>query len=113
MSNFKVGDIVYFLHTAFGRRWGNGDTIIRPRDVQILSGKIVRINKEDDYVHLYIKDDPTILTMGYAFLDTHVFKTYLDALDAMIKRLDAMRHNYKEKNANLSHFAIVESSEPE
>ncbi len=93
-----MDEIVYFLYAEFGRHWGNDGTIIDPSDVHILNGKIVLINKNDDYVHIYVEGSTLILKVGYTFFDDHMFPSYLDALDAMIKKLGDMKYDYNEKN---------------
>lgn len=92
MNNFKVGDEVWFFYTNYGRNcWGEEDTIIYPTQTEILSGKIVLINEDKDYVHIYVDKITTILDMGYTFFNEWVFKSKQEAIDAMLKQLEKLK----------------------
>lgn len=92
MSDFKVGDEVYFFWTESGRHVLEGyGAAIYPDSFCLEQGVIVNINPDKDSVHVYVKDDAYIFNFGYCYIQDYIFKSKNKAIDAMIKRLEEMR----------------------
>ncbi len=90
MSDFKVGDKVWFFHTMYGRTCWHETTVIYPEHAEILQGKIVDINPKHDSVYIYLNGESTLVVMGYTFFEVHAFKSKSEAIDAMILRLEEL-----------------------
>lgn len=92
MSEFKVGDEVWFFYTNKDSDfWGDYDASIFPKNVELTNGKIVWASGRSDAVHVYVNEKEHVARFGYTFFDEYCFGTKQDAIDAMIKRLDELR----------------------
>lgn len=91
MKNFKIGDEVWFFYTQLGQnKWMDGNTIVMPDQIELIQGKIINANSNDDYVHIYIKGEQLLLTLSFTFFDNYVFKTKQDAINGMIKSMQEL-----------------------
>lgn len=92
MSEFKVGDDVWFFWTDCGKyAWDEDTTIIYPDRLYIETGTIVEINPNKDFVNVYVKGHISVCQFGYNFVEKYLFKSKNDAIDAMIKEIQEFK----------------------
>ncbi len=91
MNYFKVGDTVYFFITDCGRySWGEDVTVIHPQHLTLIKGLIVDMNENQDSVHVYVKGEQMVCTLGYTFHHENLFNTIDDATDSLIRRAEIL-----------------------
>jgi len=81
MSDFNVGDKVYFFYADCVRK------ILLPKYMHIIDGVIVDMDEGGDYVYVYVKGEIELLRFGWHFNGNYLFKSCDEAIKAMIKRL--------------------------
>jgi len=83
-----IGDEVCFFYTCFGqKKWGDDDTIVCPNYLELLYGKIVSMNENKDYVHIYVEGVKEILSIPYCYFENYIFESVEKAIAAMTKQL--------------------------
>ena len=91
MSEFNIGDQVWFFWTECGRYvFKDHATGVFPKSLNIQNGVIVGASEKCDYVHVYLEGVQDTCCFGYCFCDDSFFKTKEEAIDAMRKQLDAL-----------------------
>lgn len=90
MSDFKVGDEVWFFYTDCGRYVYPDISLIFTNHIEIQTGNIVAINPDKDYVHVYVNGDTNLYNFGYCFHKEYFFKSKQECIDAFKKRLDEL-----------------------
>lgn len=93
MSAFELFDNVWFFVTDYGKDKWYGSTIIYPtsRFLELKIGTIVAMSEPSDYIHLYIEPYTQIVHIPYALHDDILYFNKNDAIDAMIKCMEALR----------------------
>ncbi len=90
MSDFKVGDTVYFMYSQYFRKWGEDDIIVYHDTLELLNGLVVKMCEDKDFTHVYVDGAESILIFSYFCFDDNVFKSKKDCIDAFKKRLDEL-----------------------
>ena len=88
MSEFKVGDKVWFFFTTHGAKaWGEDETLVYPLDLEITFGKIVHWKDE---AHIYVDGCDVVVGIGTTFFSERVYRTKQEAIDAMIAHIKTL-----------------------
>lgn len=83
-----IGDEVFFFFTDYGTHvWGDGQTIIYPKHVDLVKGKIIAMNEAKDYVHVYVEGITSLLCFGYCFHEDYFFESIEEAIAEMTQKL--------------------------
>lgn len=91
---FQLGQDVYFYYTEYGRNcWGENETVVYPTELELVKGKILKINQDMDYVQIEVRGSPEPVIISYTYFHDWVFKSKEDALQAMFKKLKEIRLN--------------------
>lgn len=94
MSDFKVGDEVWFFHHhRTNSFWGDDTNAVYPGSLQICNGTIIAINQRQDYVHVYIDGDRELASFGEVYCEEYLFKTKQMAINEFIKKLEKLAQN--------------------
>tara|TARA_R110000868_G_scaffold161317_1_gene391516 strand:+ start:18822 stop:19100 length:279 start_codon:yes stop_codon:yes gene_type:complete len=92
MIELKFGDEVWFFGTDMGRRaWGDDYTVIYPQWTDLISGVVVDVNDDKDSTCIYVRGEDVLLNLAYDCLGASVFKSKVDAINNMIKRMEMLR----------------------
>lgn len=93
MSNFKVGDEVWFFWTTANRHfWTEFANSVFPKDLEIEKGKILYMNYDKDAVHVYVDGCArAICQFGCIFHENYFFKSKQEAINTMIERLQVLK----------------------
>ena len=90
MSEFKEGDEVWFFYSVSGRNSWPDATILYPDGMQLVSGKIVLIDEDQDLIHVYVKGQEDVVTIGFVFHHECLFGRKEEAAKALGKRLNIL-----------------------
>ena len=91
MSEFKVGDEVWFFYTTYGKSASKYVTTIFPSETEIHKGFIVDILENIDVVYIYMKEEKDLISIAWTYFEEWVYKTKQEAIDAMIQKMQDMQ----------------------
>lgn len=84
-----IGDTVYFFYTDSGLGvLGDYCTIVYPKHLQLLEGKIIDMNVENDYVHVYVKGTTNLLKFRWCYHEDYFFESFEKAIAEMTEQLN-------------------------
>lgn len=91
MKNFKINDEIWFFYTIKGRKkWYNDSTIVVPKHIGLIPGKIVYADRENDIIHVYVENEEKVVCFDYYFFTEYVFERKQDAIVKMIKSMQEL-----------------------
>lgn len=90
MSDFKVGDEVWYSHAPMGNVAIEDELTIQKGIITIISLDKYGSTKYFTGTHIVFEDDDYEMHDGYCFYDSEIYKSKQECIDAFKKRLDEL-----------------------